>query len=64
MARTLWLIKLNDQPIGRFWAPVTHSEYDVLQELKAQGYDPNITVTLGEWEETVQTIAQQAMAQL
>jgi hypothetical protein len=48
MAKTLWLIQLHGAPAGRFWAPVVASEYDVKQELISQGYDPEITVSLGD----------------
>lgn len=51
MSKTLWIIRLKDGTYaGRTWQPVTRSEYDVLAELKVQGYDPEISVSLGELE--------------
>jgi len=51
MSKTLWIIHLKEGAYaGRTWQPVTHSEYDVLAELKVQGYDPEISVSLGEIE--------------
>jgi len=60
MSKTLWIIKISGVYAGRTWQPVTHSEYDVLRELEAAGYGPNLSIELGEIPEAVQA----AMAQL
>jgi hypothetical protein len=60
MAKTLWVIKISGHYAGRTWQPVTHSEYDVLEELRQAGYGPELSVELGE----VPTTAAELIAQL
>lgn len=60
MSRTLWIIKISGQYAGRTWQPVTHSEYDVLEELRGAGYGPDLSIELRE----VQTPAAELAAQL
>jgi len=64
MSRTLWIIKISGQYAGRTWQPVTHSEYDVLAELREAGYGPELTVELGNVEAAIATPASELMAQL